>query len=456
MKDLEELLHQRSERYQQDLFELLRIPSVSTDPDGRQDVRRAAEWLLAHFRQMGLPAELLETRRHPLIIAETLPVPNKPVALVYGHYDVQPPDPVDAWQTPPFEPSVRDGNVYARGATDDKGQMLTHVKSVQTWLEGRGELPMQVKFLIEGEEEVGSASLHHQLPGLAERLRSDVVVISDMSQFAAGCPGITYGLRGIAYFELRVRGPEKDLHSGTFGGAVANPANALARILSQIVADDGTVQVPGFYDHVVPLEADERDAFADLPFDEAAWKRQIGVSEVAGEAGYTTLERKWARPTYDVHGLCSGYQGVGAKTVLPAEASAKFSFRLVPDQHPGDIEAKLRVFLSQACPPGIEWELEPQHGGAALLTSRNSPMMAAASHAIELGFGKRPVLIREGGSIPVASALHACLNAEILLLGWGLDDDNTHSPNEKFSLADFRNGTQASLHLWDQLGRIER
>ncbi|MDA1178155.1 MAG: dipeptidase, partial [Planctomycetota bacterium] len=447
MKDLESYLDRSLPKFQEDLFALLRIPSVSTHPDSKADVRRAAEWVLNDLVSMGLSAELWETTGHPVIFAETPPVPGRPIALVYGHYDVQPPDPLGEWTSPPFDPTVRNGNVYARGATDDKGQMLTHVKSVQTWLNCRKSLPLQVKFLIEGEEEIGSDGLFGLIPQRKDRLACDVVVISDTSQFAPGQPAITYGLRGLVYFELTVSGPLQDLHSGTFGGAVMNPLIALSRLLHGLVDDKGTIQVPGFYDDVVPLRAQERAEFATLPFDEAAWMGRLGIPAVHGETGYTTLERRWARPTFDVHGLTGGYQGPGKKTVLPARGSAKFSFRLVPNQSPQKIEDALRDKLARDCPTGVRWELQAYHGNRGITVPFDSPYVAAASQAIELGFGKRPVLVREGGSIPIVNALHDHLHADTLLLGWGLDDDNTHSPNEKFCLADFAHGIRASLHL---------
>jgi succinyl-diaminopimelate desuccinylase len=454
MADLDSLLSTQTAQFEADLFELLRIPSVSADSRHQGDVSRAAEWVAGQFRSLGLTTEIIPTAGHPLVFAESPPVPGRPVALVYGHYDVQPPDPLGEWLSPPFEPTVRNGNVYARGATDDKGQMLTHVKSVEAWLKSVGKLPLQVKFLIEGEEEVGSEQLYKFLPTAHEKLAADVVVVSDTSQFGPGQPAITYGLRGIAYYELRLTGPKQDLHSGTFGGAVTNPANALSRILSKLVDEEGRILVPGFYDDVIPLTDRERREFANLPFDEAKFQQQIGVTGLSGEIGYTTLERRWARPTYDVNGLWSGYQGEGAKTVLPAKAGAKFSFRLVPGQDPHKLTESLRQYLESLCPPGITMELIDFHGAPAALTPLESPYIEAAAKAIDRGFGKRPVFIREGGSIPIVTAFQRELGADALLLGWGLDDDNTHSPNEKFCLADYHRGIRASAYLWDELSKL--
>jgi succinyl-diaminopimelate desuccinylase len=442
--------------FQEDLKELLRIPSVSADSQHRADMHKAAEWLSEHVKQIGLQVELVETGGHPLVVAESPAVAGAPVALVYGHYDVQPPDPLSEWKSPPFEPTERDGNLYARGASDDKGQMLTHVKSLQAWSKAAKRLPLQVKLLIEGEEEVGSEHLERFIRGNTQRLACDCVVISDTAQFAPGVPAITYGLRGIAYFELHLIGPSQDLHSGVFGGGVSNPANTMCKLLAAIIDDKGRIQVPGFYDDVVPISEEEREQWRKLPFDEAKFEKQLGVNGVTGEAGFTTLERRWARPTFDINGLTSGYQGEGAKTVLPARSSAKFSFRLVPQQDPKQVAAGLRKLLEPLVPPGIRMELVEHHGGAGIAFPLESPYLQAAAEAIEVGFGQRPVFMREGGSIPIVSQLAEHLGAEVLLLGWGQNDDNLHSPNEKFSLADFHRGIRASAALWDRLAAVDR
>ncbi len=437
--------------FEDNLCALLRIASVSADSRQRAETRRAADWIFAQFKQLGLETELVETAGHPLVYAESPPVPGKPVALVYGHYDVQPPEPLDEWISPPFEPTARGGNIYARGATDDKGQMLTHVKSAEAWIKAVGKLPIQVKFLIEGEEEVGSEHLAPFVKQNREKLACDTIVISDCGQFAPGVPAITYGLRGIAYYELRLRGPRQDLHSGTFGGAVTNPAGALVTLLSALKDKDGRIQVPGFYDDVAPLTERERNEFRALPATDAEFMQQVGVTDMWGEADYTSIERRWARPTCDINGLTSGYQGEGAKTVLPAKASAKFSFRLVPKQDPHKIGAALRRFLEERQPPGIQMELIDHHGAPGVVVPLDSPYMRAAAKAIEHGFGREPVYIREGGSIPIVNTFTRELGADALLLGWGQNDDNTHSPNEKFSLDDYHRGTLASAHLWQEL-----
>jgi len=453
MDDVQAYIESHRQSFENELAELLRIASVSADSRQRAETRRAAEWMATQFRQLGLATELVETGGHPIVYAESLPVLGKPVALVYGHYDVQPPEPLDEWTSPPFEPTVRNGNIYARGATDDKGQMLTHVKSVEAWMKTIGKLPLQVKFLIEGEEEVGSAHLEPFVKEHREKLVCDCVVISDCSQFAPGIPAITYGLRGIAYYELRLRGPRQDLHSGSFGGAVTNPANALAVLLAALKDENNRIQLPGFYDDVVPLTDREREEFRALPLTDEQFMQQLGVTGLSGESGYTSLERRWARPTCDINGLTSGYQGEGAKTVLPARASAKFSFRLVPNQDPRKITASLRKFLEDRLPPGIALELVDHHGAPGVLVSLDSPYMSAAAAAIEAGFGRAPVFIREGGSIPIVTTFTHELGADVLLLGWGQNDDNTHSPNEKFSLDDYHRGTRASAQLWQELAK---
>lgn len=455
MAKIDDYLAANAGHFEEELCELLRIPSVSADSKHKDDVRRAGQWVLKQFQALGLKAEMIETARHPLVYAESPPVAGAPTVLVYGHYDVQPPDPLKEWISPPFEPTRRNGNLYARGATDDKGQMLTHLKSAEAWLKTAGKLPVQLKFLIEGEEEVGSDNLYEFIAKQTEKLRCDVAVISDCSQFGPGQPAITYGLRGLAYFELRLTGPKQDLHSGTFGGAVTNPAIALSKIMAALIDSHGRITVPGFYDDVLALTDRERKQFAALPFNETEFKKQIGVDAVSGEEGYTTLERRSARPTFDINGLTSGYQGEGAKTILPAKASAKFSFRLVPNQDPKKIGQSLEAYLRKLCPAGIAMELIDLSGAPGVVVPLESPYVSAASRAIEHGFGKAPVFIREGGSIPVVSTFHEKLGVDTLLLGWGLDDDNTHSPNEKFCLADFHHGIKSSAQLWEELAKIK-
>ena len=462
MSELDSFLEDNKTRFETDLCEWLRIPSVSTDSAFADDVRNAADWLFNKLEQLGLQTEMIETCGHPIVYAESPKIEGAPTVLVYGHYDVQPPDPLDEWQTPPFEPDVRERNVYARGATDDKGQLITHVFGVEAWMKTVGTLPVQVKFLIEGEEECGSSGLNEFLAGkydkeglsVKEKLAADIAVISDTSQYGPGMPAITYGLRGICYFQLNLTGPNQDLHSGAFGGSVTNPANALSAMLSSIINEHGQIQIPGFYDDVTPLTEREKGQFEDLNFSDDDYKTQLGVHGLTGEDGFSTLERRWARPTFDVNGLTSGYQGEGAKTVLPAKASAKFSFRLVPNQDPEKIGASLQKMLQEICPPGIEMDLVNMHGANGFVLSLDSPFMQAASQAIEFGFGNKPVFIRSGGSIPVVNSFTELLGVDTLLLGWGQDDDNPHSPNEKFSLDDYQRGIRASTLLWEELSKI--
>jgi len=439
--------------FEEQLKALIRIPSISAQPDHDADTRRAAEFVRDNLCAMGIKAELIPTKRHPIVYGEYVLAPGKPTVLIYGHYDVQPPEPLEPWLSPPFEPTLRDGNLFARGATDDKGQMFTHLKAAEAWLKTVGTLPVNVKFLIEGEEEVGGANLEAYVAENRDRLACDYAVISDTSQFAPGMPAITYGLKGLAYFEVIVRGAKTDLHSGTFGGAVANPCNALAVILASLKGSDGRVRVPGFYDSVRPLESWERAEFAKLPFSEAEFQANLGVSSLEGELGYTTLERRWARPTCDVNGLYGGYQGPGPKTVLPCMAGAKLSFRLVPDQEPATVSRLFRDHVRAVCPPGVTYEIIDHHGAPAVLVGVDSPGIHASVRAIEAGFGKKPVFIREGGSIPVVGLIKTQLGVDTLLLGWGQPDDNLHGPNEKFCLADFHRGIKASAHLFEELAR---
>ncbi len=454
MPDLDHYLAARAEQFEAELCDLLRIPSVSADPNHKKDIETAAQWVESKLRRMGLASEIIPTNGHPLVYAESAAVAGQPTVLVYGHYDVQPADPLDLWVSPPFEPTRRDGNLFARGATDDKGQVLTHIQSAQAWLEVRGRLPVQLKFLIEGEEEVGSQGVEAYIAANAARLACDCVVISDGGKFSRDIPAITYGLRGIAYYEMRVTGPNRDLHSGSFGGSVTNPATTLARILAAMIDRRGKILIPGFYDDVAPLTDRERKEFAALPFSEAEYFSDIGVDGAVGEEGYSALERRWARPTFDVCGIWGGYQGEGAKTVLPAKAAAKFSFRLVPNQSPEKITAALRRWLPEITPLGAKVELVEFHGAPGVVVPLESRYVAAAARALEHAFGRAPVYTREGGSIPIVTTFHEKLHADVLLLGWGQDDDNTHSPNEKFCLADFHRGTKASARLWEELGKL--
>ena len=454
MGAIDDYLDQHRDRHVAELKELLRIPSVSAQPDRHGDVRAAAEWCRRKLERCGLRAELLETSGQPIAYGEWLKAPGAPTVLIYGHYDVQPPEPLDLWLSPPFEPTERNGNLYARGSTDDKGQMLTHLQAVEAWLQTSGRLPVNVKVLIEGEEEVGSGGLYGFLPANAAKLKCDVAAISDTSMFDHDMPAVTYGLKGLAYFELFVVGANTDLHSGSFGGAVQNPCNVLAEIIASLKGRHGRILVPGFYDDVVPLTEAERAAFRQLPFDEPKFFASLGLKEGFGETGFTTLERKGARPTCDVHGLWGGYQGEGAKTVLPNKAGAKVSFRLVPKQQPERIAAQLAAHVKALTPPGVTVELKVHHGAPACVVPLDSPYMKAASAALAHAFGKEPVFIREGGSIPIVGAFKETLGVDTLLLGYGLNDDAPHAPNEKFRLADYHRGIRANARLLEELALV--
>jgi acetylornithine deacetylase/succinyl-diaminopimelate desuccinylase-like protein len=452
IEPVDRFLDQHGARFVEELKEFLRIPSVSANPAHKPDVRRAAEFVRAQLEQAGAKAQLCETAGNPIVFGEVEGAKNGLTALVYGHYDVQPPDPLDEWKSPPFEPTIRDGYVYARGATDDKGQLFTHIKALEAWNKTVGRPPINVKFVIEGEEEVGSVNFDVFLKGRKDLVKCSVAVISDTSQYAPGVPAVTYGLRGIMACEVVLHGPNRDLHSGIFGGAVANPCNMLARLVARLHDEKQRVQIPGFYDDVVPLSAREKQEFAKLKFDEKAYLADLGVPAACGEEGYTTIERKWARPTCDVNGMFGGYTGPGPKTIIPARATAKITCRLVPNQQPEKLTAALQKFLAANCPPGVRIEFKAQHGCSGIVMDAESPYMHAAREAIATAFGARPVMIREGGSIPVVTTFRDVLGVDTLLLGWGLNSDNLHSPNERFTLADFHRGTRASAHLWNELG----
>jgi acetylornithine deacetylase/succinyl-diaminopimelate desuccinylase-like protein len=451
LEPVDRFLDQNGARFVDELKELLRIPSVSANPAHRPDMQKAAEFVAGQLTDAGVSARIVPTAGHPIVYGEWLGADGAPTALVYGHYDVQPPDPLEQWISPPFEPTARDGYLYARGSSDDKGQVFTHIKSVEAWLKTVGRLPVNVKFVIEGEEEVGSNHLDDFLSKNRELVKCDVAVVSDTAQYAPGVPAITYGLRGIMACEVTLHGPNRDLHSGAFGGSVANPCNGLARLISRLHDDHGKIQIPGFYDDVVPLKPEERKAYAALPFDDAAYLKDLGVTAGFGEAGFSAVERRWARPTCDVNGMFGGYTGPGPKTIVPASATAKITCRLVPNQSPDKLLPAIEGFLKEKCPPGLRLEFRAFHGCPGLVFDSESPYMQAARRAVGAAFGAEPVMIREGGSIPVVGTFRDVLGVDTLLLGWGQNSDNLHSPNERFTLADFHRGIRASAHLWSEL-----
>ena len=439
--------------------ELLRIPSIGTDPAHRDDTRRAAAWLVGQLRALGFDAAARDTPGQPIVVGHR-PGPGEaggPRVLYYGHYDVQPPDPLDLWDSPPFEPTVVEAahgpRMVARGAVDDKGQLMTWLEALRAWHEVHGALPVAVTVFVEGEEESGSPSLESFLESHRDQLRADVCVVSDTNMWNIETPALATLLRGLLYTEITLSGPAHDLHSGLYGGAVPNPLNVLSRILGQLHDAEGRVQVPGFYDDVEELNEDERRRLAELPFDEAAFLGSAGLTVPTGEAGRSTLERIWTRPTCDINGMWGGYTGPGSKTVIPARASAKVSFRLVPKQSPGKIMAGLQEFLTERTPADCRFELATHATAAALRIPVDSPYVQAARRALERVFPKPPVLIGMGGSIPAVEAIKRLLGMDALLLGFGLADDRVHSPNEKFELRCFANGIRTHATLLAELAR---
>jgi acetylornithine deacetylase/succinyl-diaminopimelate desuccinylase-like protein len=438
-----------------ELKEFLRIPSISTQEEHKPDMDRAAEWLRDRLLEAGFPhVRIAPTAGHPIVTGEWLAAgPEAPTILVYGHYDVQPADPVDLWNTPPFEPTRVGDNLFARGASDDKGQLYTHVKAVQAFKETQGAPPVNVKLLFEGEEESGSVNLPTFVLEHKDRLAADVAVISDSHILGRDLPAIVYGLRGIAYVEVEVTGPARDLHSGIYGGAVHNPINGLCAMIAALHDEQGQIAIPGFYDAVRELEPEERAEMARIPFEREEWLQEAGVESDWGEAEYSIIERTTARPTLDVNGIWGGYIEPGAKTVLPSKAFAKISMRLVPDQDPARIARLIGEHFQRIAPPALNVEVRDLHGGGPALVSRDSLPMQAASQAYEQGFNARPVFVRLGGSIPVVSLLQRELGIESILMGFGLPDDNLHAPNEKIYLPNFFRGIETVVHFQRLLAR---
>jgi acetylornithine deacetylase/succinyl-diaminopimelate desuccinylase-like protein len=456
MNQVVDFINVNRDRYVEELKQYLAIASVSALPQHAADVRRAAEWTRDALQAAGIGnARLIETPGNPVVYGEWLGAPGKPTILFYGHYDVQPVDPVDLWTSPPFEATVRDGEIYARGAADDKGQVFMHIKAVEAFLKQSGALPVNIKFFIEGEEEVGSVHLDEFVRTQKDLLQADVVVISDSAMFDRGIPSICYGLRGLAYFQIDLRGTKSDLHSGSFGGAVANPAFVLAQILAQMKDRGGHIKIPGFYDDVRELSEAERAEWKKLPFNETRYRKELAAPKLFGESGYSTLERVWARPTFEVNGLLSGFTGDGAKTVLPATAMAKVSMRLVPDQDPNKIADLFQAYLEKVAPKTVAVKVTRMHGGRPWMTAFDNKYVRAAGRAIEQGFGKAPVFTREGGSIPVVSTFQQELGLESVLFGVGLPDENAHAPDEKLDLGNFHNGIIASAFLYQEISKLD-
>jgi acetylornithine deacetylase/succinyl-diaminopimelate desuccinylase-like protein len=467
-------LKQNEQRSIEQLCDYIRFPSVSAQPQHKQDLHACAEWVVNHCREIGLEAQLCPTEGHPIVIAKTplgAPASRRPDQnagdsparrrrsqsrshfLIYGHYDVQPPEPFELWKSPPFEPRIQGRSLFARGASDNKGQNLAHLKAIEAYLKTGTELPCDITFVIEGEEEVGSKSLATFLREHRDELRCDAVVISDTGMPTPKHPALTYALRGIAAFEIILHGPDRDLHSGIFGGTVDNPAMALSQFLAKLRDKRGRVAIPGFYDDVQPLSAYERKQFARLPFKPREYAKFLGVSKLFGEKGFTPHEQRSARPTLEINGLTSGYQGDGSKTIVPSWARAKITTRLVPDQEPEKIIKLVRRHLTKLCPPTVRLEIKSGHGAEPYLVSPTSPQAQAGLRALKAAFGCEPVLLREGGSIPIVNVFKKILGADSLLLGLALPDDNAHSPNEKFDLDCFIKGQMMSAYLWQELAR---
>lgn len=429
------------------LREVLSIPSVSTDPAHADDIRRAASWVADSLRALGMPkVEIFPTERHPVVYAEWLGAPGAPTVLIYGHYDVQPAEPLELWESDPFQPEERGKNLYARGASDMKGQVVAAFKAVEALMQ-TGGLPINVKWLIEGEEEIGSPSLGQFMTEHADLLACDFALNPDSGLLGKDWPTITYGLRGLAYFEVRVHGPAHDLHSGLYGGVIHNPAIALAELIAGMHDDQGRVTLPGFYDRVRPLSDEERAEMARLPVDDSHYLEQTGAPALYGEAGYTANERVGARPTLDVNGLLAGFTGPGSKTVIPAWAMAKISCRLVPDQRPEEVHRQLLRYLEENAPADIRWEVTSMHGAVASISDRNGPAIQAMERALETVWGRRPFFRREGGSIPVVGQMQAILGIESVICGFGLPDDNVHAPNEKQHLPTWYRGIETLAHF---------
>src|SRR5437867_2342178 len=455
MDNVIDFINVNRDKYLEELKALLAIPSISALPEHAADVKRCAEWCADEMRRIGMNnVRLIPTPGNPVVYGDWLGAAGAPTILFYGHYDVQPVDPVNLWDSPPFEATVRDGEIYARGSADDKGQVFMHFKAIEAHLKQNGRLPVNIRIILEGEEEVGSANLDNFVKGHKDDLKADVVVISDSPMFDRGVPSICYSLRGLVYFQLDLRGSKSDLHSGVFGGAVANPAVVLAQVLAQMKDRGGRIKIPGFYDDVRPLSDEERSDWKKLPFSEKRYRQELGAPKLFGESGYSTLERVWGRPTFDVNGLLSGFTGDGSKTVIPAAAMAKVSMRLVPDQKPDKIAGLFEDYVKKVTPKTVELKITRMHGGNPWLTEFDNPYVRAAGRAIEQGFGKAPVFCREGGSIPVVSTFQEELGLPSVLFGVGLPDENAHAPNEKLDASNFQNGIIASAILYEEIATI--
>lgn len=446
-------LKQHESRFIQDLCEYVKFPSVSAQPAHKQDMERAAKWLAERATSAGLEARLVPTAGNPVVVARTARRAGKPHYVVYGHYDVQPPDPLDLWKTPPFEPTIRNNKIYARGVSDNKGQHLAHLNAVEAYIKTGTELPVDITFMVEGEEEVGSNNLAPFLKTHRDELRCEAFVISDTGMPSLDEPALTYALRGLTALEIKITGPNRDLHSGIFGGTVENPAMALCQLLAQLRDKKNRINIPGFYDDVKPLTKLERAEMSRLPHKENEFKKFLGVPQLSGEDGFTATERRAARPTLEINGLTSGYQGAGSKTIVPSWASAKITCRLVPNQKPDKIFKLVAKHLKAICPPSVTIEVTQGHGGDPYIVDPTSRIAKAGLRALEKAFDAKPLLLREGGSIPILNDIKKIIGVDTLLLGLALPDDNAHSPNEKFEIESFRRGMKMAALVWQELAQ---
>jgi acetylornithine deacetylase/succinyl-diaminopimelate desuccinylase-like protein len=454
MDKYQQFVDQNLQRFDNTLIEFLKIPSVSAQPDHANDCRKACEFLRDYLSKLGMKPKVFDTPGHPILYAEHTEAKGKPTALIYGHYDVQPVDPIDLWTSPPFEPVIKNRIIYARGSADDKGQLMAHVHAIEAFLNGNGQLPINVKIVFEGEEEIASRNLDDFLKSNRAMLKSDLAIISDTSQFGPDMPALTYGLRGIAACEVKVIGPNRDLHSGSYGGAVPNPINVLAWMIGELHDENRRIAIDGFYDDVREVEKWEKEEFSRLPFDEEHYKKDLGLPSLMGEKGYTTIERKWARPTLDVNGIYGGYMGEGQKTVIPSWAGCKITMRLVPDMDPNKACNQLEAYLTKIAPPSVKVEVKKFGGAKPAIVSKTNPIMQAAEQAFQAGFGKKPFYIREGGSIPIVNTFKELLGCDTILFGLCQPDCNAHSPNEWFGLDDFHRGIKSVVVLYQKLAEM--
>lgn len=455
MEKILDYIESNQNAYVEELKDFLRIPSISADPKHKQNVERCAQYVSDQMRKIGLNnIQIFPTDGHPIVYGEWLGAPGMPTVLYYGHYDVQPVDPLNLWHSGPFEPVIKDGYIYARGSSDDKGQVFMNFKSVEAHMKINGKLPVNVKYIIEGEEEVGSNNLDKFIAAHTDMLKADIVLISDTSFFADEMPSIAYGLRGLCYMEIEMTGPNRDLHSGVYGGAVANPVNELATLIAKLKDKNGKITIPGFYDKVRPLTKKEKDAYKRLPFKRKEYLAELGIKDTFGEKGYSILEQVSGRPTLDCNGIWGGYQGEGAKTVLPSKAGAKISMRLVPNQTPEAVAKLFEKHVKKLCPKTMQIRVTTLHGAYPAITDITTKEITAAANALEKVFKKKPLFAREGGSIPVVATFEKLLGLKSVLMGFGLDSDAIHSPNEHFKLANFHRGIKSTALFFDELAKL--